>query len=70
MKRGRIIVGGGYRVHYNGLALRILWWERGKDLEKVVAIDDRDEQLKKIREFWKARYREHPEEFMAKKVAK
>ena len=70
IKPGRIIVGGGYRVHYNGLALRILWWEQGKEVQKVVTIDDREEQLQRIREFWKARYRDFPEEFGAKKTLK
>ena len=68
IKPGRFIVGGGYQVHYNGLEVRILWWEQGTELQKVTVISHREEQLKKIREFWKARYRDFPEEFRGAKV--
>ena len=69
IKRGRF-VGGGYLIHYNGLELRLLWLEQGKEFYQRVVIHDREEQLKKIREFWKTRYRDFPEEFSTRKVAK
>ena|SRR5688572_12782829 len=53
----------GFFVCHNGLFVRITWrFEAGKE-KKTVEIPDLPCQRKRIREFWLARYRDHPEEF-------
>lgn len=54
----------GFFVCYNGLFVRIKWEEVGGKEKKTAIIADLECQKKRIREFWKMRLKEHPEEFL------
>ena len=53
----------GFFVCHNGLFVWIRWELVDGEDKKVVDIPDVSCQRKRIREFWSARFREHPEEF-------
>lgn len=53
----------GFFVCYNGFHVRITWADVSGEVKKTVVIPDLDCQRKRIREFWKTRFREHPDEF-------
>jgi hypothetical protein len=53
----------GFFVCYNGLYVQIKWEEDGGKEKKTAILSDLNCQKKRIREFWKARLREHPDEF-------
>lgn len=53
----------GFFVCHNGLFVWIRWEFVDGEEKKVIDIPDVPCQRKRIREFWSARFREHPEEF-------
>jgi len=53
----------GFFVCHNGLHVRITWAFESGEEKKTVDISDLACQRKRIREFWNARFRDHPDEF-------
>jgi hypothetical protein len=58
----------GFFLSYNGLVLKIEWKEREGEPEKTITVQDETCQQKRLRDWWKARYANHPAEFSAKTV--
>lgn len=54
----------GFFVCLNGLYVQIKWEDDDGKVKKTAIISDLDCQKKRLREFWKTRLKEHPEEFL------
>jgi hypothetical protein len=58
----------GFFLSYNGLVVRIEWKDREGKAEKTITVQDEACQQKRLRDWWKARYADHPAEFSPKTV--